>query len=221
MEILIIGSHDNLAEAKQKFGVIHDYSHAENYLLASAHRGKSEMVFDFLSEVDEADNGFYTEQNTQIVFLDASTKSLKTLIAEKKIQHVVFGFCGLPTLLNRSSLEVCLRAKEDHQRLEKVCDALKTDFKVVKDHAGMVTPRIVCMIVNEAYYTFAESIATREDIDMAMKLGTNYPHGPFEWCKRIGIGNVCKVLSAAHSETHDDRYLVCSLLSQEAMASQK
>jgi 3-hydroxybutyryl-CoA dehydrogenase len=68
------------------------------------------------------------------------------------------------------------------------------------------------MIINEAYLTLEEGIASREDIDLAMKLGTNYPYGPFEWADRIGLGNVVRVLRGAQKETGDERYEVCRLL---------
>ncbi len=41
------------------------------------------------------------------------------------------------------------------------------------------------MIINEAYFTAAEGHRFAEDIDISMKLDTNYPFGPFEWSKKI------------------------------------
>ncbi|HRG10176.1 MAG TPA: 3-hydroxyacyl-CoA dehydrogenase family protein, partial [Cyclobacteriaceae bacterium] len=57
-----------------------------------------------------------------------------------------------------------------------------------------MTPRVICMIINEAYFTVEEGTATREDVDLAMKLGTNYPLGPFEWTEKIGLQNIVNVL---------------------------
>ena len=71
------------------------------------------------------------------------------------------------------------------------------------------------MIINEAYYTVEEGTATCEDIDLAMKLGTNYPYDPFEWTQKIGIRNVCQVLSAVFENTKDERYTICPLLRKE------
>jgi 3-hydroxybutyryl-CoA dehydrogenase len=71
------------------------------------------------------------------------------------------------------------------------------------------------MIINEAYYTLEEGTANRGDIDLAMKLGTNYPYGPFEWAQRIGIHHLVKLLDALHQDTHDERYKVCNLLRNE------
>ena len=82
----------------------------------------------------------------------------------------------------------------------------------------MVSPRVICMIINEAYFTFEEGTASREDIDLAMKLGTNYPFGPFEWADKIGLANVCKLLKAVYEDTGDARYKLCPLLQEKNLS---
>src|ERR1700710_2457559 len=47
--------------------------------------------------------------------------------------------------------------------------------------------RVVAMIINEAYYALDAGVSSKESIDLAMKLGTGYPYGPFEWADRIGL----------------------------------
>jgi 3-hydroxybutyryl-CoA dehydrogenase len=71
------------------------------------------------------------------------------------------------------------------------------------------------MIINEAYYAAQDGIASREDIDKAMRLGTNYPHGPFEWAERIGLSAVYQLIESLYRDTHDERYKVCPLLKKE------
>jgi 3-hydroxybutyryl-CoA dehydrogenase len=66
----------------------------------------------------------------------------------------------------------------------------------VKDVPGLVNPRIISMIINEAHYTLDAGIATRGEIDTAMKLGTGYPVGPFEWAEKIGLHNIYALLTA-------------------------
>jgi 3-hydroxybutyryl-CoA dehydrogenase len=68
------------------------------------------------------------------------------------------------------------------------------------------------MVINEAYYTLQEKTATTADIDLAMKLGTNYPYGPFEWAARIGLENIYQLLQAVYADTQDERYRICPLL---------
>lgn len=74
----------------------------------------------------------------------------------------------------------------------------------VKDIAGLVAPRILSTIINEAVFTFADGIAVVDDIDTAMRLGTNYPKGPLEWGKSIGPHEIIKVLNEMEKE--DRRY---------------
>jgi len=64
----------------------------------------------------------------------------------------------------------------------------------VADQPGLIAARVVAMIINEAYFGLADNISTEEDIDTAMKLGTNYPYGPFEWATKIGHGNIVRLL---------------------------
>ena len=64
----------------------------------------------------------------------------------------------------------------------------------------------------------ASVYTTREDIDKAMKLGTNYPHGPFEWCERIGVKHVYEVLEAVYEDTKDERYMISPLLKKEYLS---
>ena len=75
--------------------------------------------------------------------------------------------------------------------------------------------RIISMIINEAYYTVMEGTATKEDIDTGMKLGTNYPMGPFEWAGKWGIANIYELLEAMYLDSKDERYKICPLLKQE------
>ena len=85
---------------------------------------------------------------------------------------------------------------------------------IVDDKVGFVAARIISMIINEAYYALADSISTKEEIDIAMRLGTNYPYGPFEWALLIGREKVFTLLSKlSRGET---RYQPASLLEKEA-----
>ncbi len=83
----------------------------------------------------------------------------------------------------------------------------------VADTAGLVSPRVIAMLINEAYFALEEKVSTEEEIDRAMKLGTNYPFGPFEWGKKIGIQNIHSLLKKI-SQT-DNRYTPASSMEKE------
>lgn len=216
MNILVIGNQVNLQELRQKFGDKHEYSWVNEHRDAEKYLQSNEVVFDFI--IDEEPHQFviYLE-HAATVFINTCKISLGELIhlVDGRVTSRVFGFNGMPTLFNREILEVCLRKPEDETLLRSLCERLKTSFQVVEDRVGLVTPRIICMIINEAYYAAQEGTATREDIDLAMKLGTNYPFGPFEWAQRIGVRHVYELMEALYDDTRDERYKICPLLKQE------
>jgi 3-hydroxybutyryl-CoA dehydrogenase len=106
--------------------------------------------------------------------------------------------------------------EQQYSVLEEIALQLNTKFTIVEDRIGMITPRIVCMIINEAYFASDENVASRADIDLAMKLGTNYPFGPFEWSQKIGVHQVYELLKAVSDDTGDERYKISGLLEREA-----
>jgi 3-hydroxyacyl-CoA dehydrogenase len=69
------------------------------------------------------------------------------------------------------------------------------------------------MIINEAYFALGEDVSSKDEIDLAMKLGTNYPYGPFEWCKKIGLKKVYSLLEKL-SDT-DSRYSIAPAMKNE------
>ncbi|MFM7747109.1 MAG: 3-hydroxyacyl-CoA dehydrogenase family protein, partial [Bacteroidota bacterium] len=63
--------------------------------------------------------------------------------------------------------------------------------------------------------------ATAEDIDLGMRYGTNYPRGPFEWCRRIGAPRIVRALDAwAALDPAQDAYKAAEGLRQEALSQQ-
>ena len=75
-----------------------------------------------------------------------------------------------------------------------------------------VFARILVTILNEAAFALEEGVATKVDIDTAMKLGTNYPHGPQEWTERIGHERCGKMLTVLIGAATDDRFRAARLL---------
>lgn len=220
MKILIIGEEDSLRETREKYGENHHYVLVREHREAHKFLDNVDVVFDFVIEDEPHAFDIYDQKNLK-VFLNTVKISLHELQAgvSEKVKATIFGFNGLPSFVNTPVLEVSLLRPESEPTLKKICEQLKTDYQMVDDRVGLVTPRIICMIINEAYYTAHEGTATREDIDLAMKLGTNYPFGPFEWCMRIGIRNVYEVLETVFEDTRDERYKICPILKREYLQS--
>lgn len=220
MNILVIGNGSSLDECKSKFGSAHSYQTASGHQGAEKFFGNSDIIFDFIIDKHPEQMEVYRDHPKVVAFLNTPKTSLLNLIVafRGKISCTLFGFNGLPTFLNREILETTVWRDQDKEKLQTTCKQLQTKYLLVDDRVGMVTPRVISMIINEAYYTFHEGTASREDIDLAMKLGTNYPFGPFEWSERIGLSNVYELLSAVYEDTKDERYKICPLLRKEYLS---
>jgi 3-hydroxybutyryl-CoA dehydrogenase len=138
-------------------------------------------------------------------------------------KHRLVGISALPSFSQQSIVELAPTVhtpKETVEVVQRFVQSLGKEIEVVQDRVGMVLPRILCQLVNEAAFVVQEDVASPQDIDTAMKLGTNYPHGPIEWGNRIGFQNVYSVLSALENDLHEDRYRISPLLNMLAQTGE-
>lgn len=203
MTVAVIGNDAAFAECKARLGEGHQYHHSQRF---QSSLSQADVVFDFSEEHSRESVEFYGKQSETVVFLNTVFTTLSQVLDGQSTQASIVGFCGLPTFFNREILEVAIPNNLHRARLDAVAQALNLKYVVVKDQVGFVTPRVVCMIINEAFDALKSAVASREDIDLSMKLGTNYPFGPFEWSERIGLENVRKLLSSVEIATGDVRY---------------
>ncbi|POX55006.1 3-hydroxyacyl-CoA dehydrogenase [Streptomyces sp. Ru72] len=99
--------------------------------------------------------------------------------------------------------------------------ALGKDVSVIGDVPGMIVARTVARIIDLAHDAVAKGVATEEDVDTAMRLGVNYPLGPFEWSRRLGRGWAYDVLDDLHLRDPSGRYAPSLALYRHAYASEK
>ncbi|MFD9187891.1 3-hydroxyacyl-CoA dehydrogenase [Streptomyces phaeochromogenes] len=99
--------------------------------------------------------------------------------------------------------------------------ALGKDVSVIGDVPGLIVARTVARIVDLAHDAVAKGVATEEDIDTAMRLGVNYPLGPFEWSRRLGRSWAYDVLDDLHMRDPSGRYAPSLALYRHAYASEK
>lgn len=181
-------------------------------------KSKSLKSYDLIIDLDFDDDPEYLEHYAALdgtpVIVGAIKVQLEELCAVLGAQPncLFIGMNALPTFIDRSVTEVTVLNEGDKAKADAIFAGLNWNPKYVESRVGMVTPRIICMIINEAYFTLQEGTASKEDIDLGMKLGTAYPKGPFEWSEEIGIINVYEVLNALYEDTRDERYKICPLL---------
>ncbi len=86
----------------------------------------------------------------------------------------------------------------------------------VADTPGLVVARTVAMLVNEAADAVQQGVCTPEGADAAMKLGVNYPAGPFEWLAGWSAQGVLDVLNALDEHYRGERYRASPWLQRRA-----
>ena len=118
---------------------------------------------------------------------------------------------NLPNNFHRMNAWPGFLQREIWEVVSKTPEKIKDVFKVfnrkiffVKDEPGFVSARVISMIINEAFFALGENVSTKEEIDLAMKSGTNYPYGPFEWSEKIGVENILNLLEKLSEK--EERY---------------
>ena len=71
---------------------------------------------------------------------------------------------------------------------------------------GFIFARTLSLIINEAYFSLEDGLATAKDLDTALKYGVNYPLGAIEWGQKCGLNNIVMLLDELYSMSGDNRY---------------
>jgi 3-hydroxybutyryl-CoA dehydrogenase len=140
--------------------------------------------------IDLSFNGDFFSPPHKPLLIGETIKTLKQLDPPCKL---IGRFCEWKGFPERDCWEIATTAL-NVEWLDVLMGALGKNWKHVADEPGLVAPRILSMIINEAFFVWEEGVSSVSQVDQAMKLGTNYPEGPFEWGKKIGFKNIIHLL---------------------------
>jgi len=168
----------------------------------------ADAVIDLLFEHNGYDVSHLNNYLTKPVFVNSMNKT----IVEIGLPFIRIN--AWPGFLKRNTAEVSIADEVNKNKAEKILSLLNRKAEWVPDVKGFISSRVISMIINEAYFTLEENVSTKEEIDIAMKLGTNYPYGPFEWSKKIGLEKIAGLLKEL--SITEKRYEPSSLLLKEA-----
>jgi 3-hydroxybutyryl-CoA dehydrogenase len=107
---------------------------------------------------------------------------------------------------------------ETFKTTRAIAEKMGKTFIESKDQPGFAVNRILMPMINEAVTALHEGIATVEDIDTAMKLGTNQPMGPLTLADFIGLDTCLAIMEVLHQGFGDSKYRPSPLLRQYVAA---
>lgn len=218
-KIFLIGDDESLmAELsdllKFKYDIAEELDETVDFIFELTNFNK-EIKFNILN--------FIEEKNSKAVIISSSLciTALEQAVNSKYPERIT-GAGLYPTFSEVKGIEIAktnLTSQESFDKVKKLFENVEKEVHEVTDRPGMVSLRIISMIINEAYLVLQEGTSNREDIDTAMKLGTNYPYGPIEWSERIGVVLIYNILRSMFDEYGDDRYRITPLLKERYLES--
>ncbi len=148
------------------------------------------------------------------IFCQVCDQTLEEAAASSPGRGRIFGFDGLFAAQGKVISVVSPAEASDAARAnaETFLAGIGLRSEWIGDGAGLVLPRVMSMLANEAAFALAEGTADEETIDLAMRLGANYPVGPLAWLRQVGAEKVLRVLEHLRAIFAEERYLVAPLL---------
>jgi 3-hydroxybutyryl-CoA dehydrogenase len=202
---LIFPAQDAICITVRTIGDLENHRDADLYMdldFSAAERGG----IDGRGVVDEARIAALSALLPSLVIVNAVVPTLA------RIGRPFIRINGWPGFLERDVHELAVPDEATAARITTLYQKVGRSCRIVPDTPGMISARIIASIINEAWYTWEEEVSSKTEIDTAMKLGTNYPMGPFEWSERIGLSRICHLLEALSQE--DARYRPAKSLQQ-------
>jgi 3-hydroxybutyryl-CoA dehydrogenase len=133
-----------------------------------------------------------------VLLADAYVTDLKRCRERMRVPSRLVGYGIIGSLADQQTIEIAVHDATGEASIVAARALFATVERasvVVKSVPGLFLGRTIGGIINEARTVVDEGVANAADVDLAMRLGTNYPRGPFAWAEEIGPGRVARLLT--------------------------
>jgi 3-hydroxybutyryl-CoA dehydrogenase len=150
-----------------------------------------------------------------ILATNTSSISITKIAAQTKRPEKVAGIHFMnpvPVMKLVEGIRGIQTSDETFKQVRAIAEKMGKTFVEAKDFPGFAVNRILMPMINEAVFALYEGVASVEDIDAAMKLGTNQPMGPLTLADFIGLDTCLAIMNVLHEGLGDSKYRPCPLL---------
>jgi 3-hydroxybutyryl-CoA dehydrogenase len=200
----------NVADILGRISVIQDLSGFTGCdLVVEAATEIESLKLDLFCQLDQ------TVNKDSILATNTSSISITRIAAATKRADKVIGLHFMNPVPVMQLVEVIRGLATSEATFQEITGLVEKLGKVVavsQDYPGFIVNRILMPMINEAIFVLHEGIASVEDIDRGMKLGTNHPMGPLALADLIGLDTVLAIISVLYEGFKDPKFRPCPLL---------
>ncbi|MBA1146624.1 3-hydroxybutyryl-CoA dehydrogenase [Ectothiorhodospiraceae bacterium WFHF3C12] len=180
-------------------------------LIIEAATEKEDLKLKILKQIDELlDANAVIATNTSSI----SITKLATSVADPGRFVGMHFFNPVPVMKLVELIRGLQTTDETHKLAQAFVEKIGKEPISVKNSPGFVVNRILCPMMNEAIFAYQEGLASAEEIDTGMKLGSNQPIGPLALADLVGLDTLLSVMEVFYDGFKDPKYRPAPLLQE-------